>query len=39
MCEAFSLKNIELNIESAAGAWKVTTGLNLSVIATGRFTA
>ena len=31
--------NIELNIESAAGAWKVTTGLNLSVIATGRFTA
>ena len=30
--------NVELNIESVSGAWSVTTGANLSVIATGRFT-
>jgi len=29
---------VELNIVSTAGAWKVTTGAGVSVIAVGRFT-
>lgn len=30
--------NIQLGIVSTAGAWKVTTGTNVSVLAYGRFT-
>jgi hypothetical protein len=29
---------IQLGIKSASGAWKITTGANVSVIAVGRFT-
>jgi hypothetical protein len=30
---------VELNIRSLAGAWKITTGANVSAIAVGQFTA
>lgn len=30
---------IELNIVSTSGAWKITTGANVAVLAIGRFTA
>jgi hypothetical protein len=33
-----SPKTVELGINSVSGAWKITTGANVSVIAVGRFT-